>query len=324
MNRGFAHFDGAHTENFSAAMLCLVLEVVPEASVAFAGLLEQALERQLGALRRVEREHRLDGTDTKGYQRADLCLWFESGDLVLVEVKTRWWPVDEVIAQMKEQAASDGPVMARQMPSAVVLLAPTGLAASVVQVMNGSPSQQFAAMTWSSLMRALEPFKLQPIVAKAITHWQGHVERSFGLDGVGFDGVENSIQVIACLRELLRACATDIGERPEDGLNLTGWAGESFELDGWRWHGMSVSLKPKDGRSGRLGLYYFTSAPSGEEASHRRWFLELYLHDPNVPHVWAPFDPLDLGPASLDAIRHQFGLAVTGDRNPSPSRTLVG
>ncbi len=307
MDYGFAHFDRAHTENFCAAILCLVLETEPAARIALLSLLSTALQERgsppLGELRSVSREDRLDASASREWQRADLSLRFEAG-LVLVEVKAHsWWPLEHVCKQLDEQAASAGHVRDRAAPLAVVLLAPTGLASRVAA--SGRP-----AISWAALCRALRETPT-PLVTRAVKHWEAHVERPFGVPQP-FAGDEASfaepIQRVAALRALLVACLHDIQEQPDGvSLNLTGESGAPREKPGWKWHGMSVPIKHSEratARHRRIGLYWYVE---GEQGAGSAW-LELYLTRDDKD-VYVPFDVPGFDAASLELIRERFRAA---------------
>lgn len=308
METGFSHFDRAHTENFCAAMLCLVLETEAAARAAVLNLLSTALKARglpaLGELRSVSREERLDASASRDWQRADLSLRFDAG-LVLIEVKAHsWWPFTHVCKQLDEQAASAGHVRNRAAPLAVVLLAPTGLAARVSA--SGRP-----AISWAALCRALRE-NPTPLVTRAVKHWEANVERPFGVPQP-FAGDEASfagpIQRVAALRALLVACLHDIQEQPDGvSLNLTGESGAPREKPGWKWHGMSVPIKSSGratARSRRIGLYWYVE---GEQGAGSAW-LELYLTHDNEEDVWVPFDAPGFDAASLELIRERFRAA---------------
>lgn len=316
MDIGFGHFDRSHTENFSASVLCLLLEVEPAARAAVVTLIREAVARPdlpaLGELVFVSREDRLDPSETRAWQRADLSLRFEGGVLVLVEVKAHsWWPVEHVRTQLAEQAASAGHVRDRQAPFAVVLLAPTGLAAQVRA--RGVP-----AISWATLCRALRATP-SPLALKAVQHWEANVERPFGVDQP-FGGDEQSfaapIQRVAALRALLLACLDDIRERAEGvDLNLTGEGGAPRERPGWRWHGLSVPIKQSDrarARHRRIGLYWYVL---GDHRQGSAW-LELYLAHDTEPEVSVPFDVSGFDAASLELIRDRFRVAWASRGRP--------
>jgi len=309
LDTGFAHFDRSHTENFGAAVLCLVLETEPAARVAMVDLLTATLAdrglRALGKLTAVSREDRLDASASREWQRADLSLRFEAG-LVLVEVKAHaWWSLEHVCKQLDEQAGSAGHVRQREAPLAVVLLAPTGLAARVAA--SGRP-----AISWAGLCRLLRQSPT-PLLTRAIQHWETHVERPFGVPQP-FAGDEASfagpIQRVAALRALLVACLHDIQEQPDGAsLNLTGESGAPREKPGWKWHGMSVPIRTSErakAKHARIGLYWYVEGESGAGAA----WLELYLTHNDVEDVAVPFDVPDFDAPSLELMRERFRAAT--------------
>lgn len=299
MNTGFAHFDASSNENFSSALLCLVLEADEAARLAFVRLVCRALNRdpdELGPLEDIRREERLDPDDGRAYRRADLTLWFRDG-LLLIEVKTHnAWDLQHVLDQLAAQRGSQGPVTRRRAPLGVVLLAPSALASRVC-------AAKAHAVSWAAVMNALRA-NPNPFVEKAIKHWETNVERPFGLAQPVGDFM-GSVQVVACLRAFLQACANDIDMRPAyPDLNLTGWDGGTFSGGGWRWHGVSVPTK--GGPDARIGIYRYVEAPPGHEASKDGAWLELYVEDPNVEAHYIQFAPRDLSAEALDEVRAEF------------------
>lgn len=299
MKNGFSHFDQNHAENFCAAVLCLVMEVSPEARKRVVALIRAAVPENLGELVEIARERRLRRSDAKAYRRGDICLLFEAGP-VLVEVKTRnTWDTDLVIAQLKAQARSAGPHTWGKQPRTVILMAPTALTARIVAHLD------CPTLRWFDLIEALRSVE-DAVVKHAVQHWESRVETTIGSgDPFAAGDFDAIVRRMASLRALLEACAYDIGERPDRRkMNLTGQDGRPFRFEGWTWHGVSVPLIGT--RHRRIGIYRYLEVPAGNEAALEGAWLELYLDDPNRPVAFVAFQPPALAPEALDAVRSEF------------------
>lgn len=282
MSRGFAHFEGSHTDGFCAALLCLVLESDPHASAALVGLVELSLGLEPGALGALRGARRLERADESA--DADLVLRFETRE-VFLQVRTR--------GQRPGPPADDPGVS----PAQPLLLGPTRLTAPL---RAGSRP----ALLWTTLLHKLRSSP-SPLTQQAVEHWEGVVERTFGLNDTPFTGIDLAVQTVACLRELLRACAADIGERADEAeLHLTGWAGNTAQHGGWRWHGLSVPLEGQRGR--RVGIYHYIESPPENQYCEGTTWLELYTDDVNESFCFVELNPTDLSAASLDAVRAAF------------------
>ena len=270
MPQGFDIFDRASTENFSAALLCLVIETDPDAKAAIVSLLEQRTALTLGQLQGAQRERRLEEGRGRAYQRADICLRF-SGGVVLIEVKTRnSWDPTEVAEQLEAQASSSGPITWGEAPAATLLLAPSVLAAQV-EALTERP-----VIRWPDLMERLRHLD-GSLVSLALQHWNKRVERPIGLQQpFSAEALVAAIQPVACLRAFLEDCARSIGETPQrKKLDMTGQDGGTYEYGGWRWHGLSVPLTGGH-RYRRIGIYHYIDTPDGSEADLDGPWLELY------------------------------------------------
>jgi hypothetical protein len=282
MSRGFAHFAGCQTEGFCAALLCLVLETDPYASAALVGLVELSLGLEpggLGALRGVRRLDRPEDTQT-----ADLALAFLTRE-VFVLVRTRGQlnsPHAECSGESRTQP---------------LLLGPTRLT-------NQLRAASRPALLWATLLHKLRASP-NALTEQAVEHWENIVERTFGLNDAPFTGIDLAVQTVACLRELMRACAADVGERADEAdLHLTGWTGNTARHEGWRWHGLSVPLAGPRGR--RIGIYHYVEAPPENQYCEGTTWLELYTDDLNESFCFVEFNPTDLSAAALDAVRAAF------------------
>ena len=299
MAHGFDHFDHRHDENFASAVLCLLVDLDPQARERLAQLVSDSVGEDLGPILAVRREGRLGPDRGRARQRSDLGLRFGRG-IVLVEVKTRTsWQVGHVVEQVKAQARSSGPVTWGRLPLAAVLLAPTAL---VVRVRETSA---LPTLRWYDLIECFRD--LQGILAKAaIKHWESHVETTIGFD-LPFDAtdLDGAVRRVAALRALLEACAQDVGEKPDRRkLNLSGHDGRPFRYEEWTWHGISVPLV--GGRHWRIGIYRYLEVPQGSEDALQGAWLELYYEDQSEPEVCLAFAPPRLDPASLDRVRRDF------------------
>lgn len=305
MKNGFSHFDQNHAENFCAAVLCLVMEVSPEARERVGALVRAAVPEDLGELVEVARERRLPRSDAKAYRRGDICLLFQGGT-VLVEVKTRnTWDTDSVIAQLKAQAGSAGPHTWGERPRAVVLMAPTALTARVVARLKCLKCPTLRSLRWFDLVEALQSVE-DTVVQHAVQHWESRVETTIGSgDQFATGDFDAMVRGMASLRALLEACAYDIGERPDRRkVNLSGQDGRPFRFGDWAWHGVSVPLIGTPYRL--IGIYRYLEVPDGSEADLEGAWLELYRGDPNRPVAYVAFRPSSLAPEALDAVRSEF------------------
>lgn len=294
----FGHFDNCHTENFAAAVLCLLMDLDAHARDRIVELVRERAGIELGPFQSVARERRLAGTDLRAYQRADICLLFQAG-VVLIEVKTRdTWDVGQVIQQVLAQGSCGRSVRGGEVVTGM-LLAPTALAMRVCE------RSKVPTMRWLEVIERLRE-GAGPLVEAAVTHLEGTVETTIGTDEPFVaEELDAAVRRVAILRALLETCARDIGQAPDRRkLNLTGQDGRPFRFEEWVWHGMSVPLK--GGGHRRVGIYRYLAAPEGHEPSLDGAWLEVYLDDANRPAASVPFRPACLDPISLDHVRREF------------------
>jgi len=304
MKSGFAHFDGSHRENFLAAVLLMIMENDDAAREIVAG----HVRRELGIdaacpVTGLSREVRLAATRDGNYSRADLCLDFGASTApfcAFIEIKTHEnWDEDCVIRQVTTQA-NGTPARIRRDVRGSVLLAPTRLCQR-----TAVGDARVHTIPWRQLLdelRALHSTSL--LTTLAITHLEENVDHTAGLDRtLTPHDFEQATTTIACLRQFLVDCITDIGAGVRgEQLYLTPGDGKPRRGSGWAWHGLSVPIS-FGGRRGHLGIYKFAEAPPGERRALDTLWLEAYLGDGVMPVAFVKFAPPTLGKNELDAVR---------------------
>ncbi len=174
MTFGFDQFDGAHRENFAAALILLCIEEDPSFRSAFVNLIRtRAALPPDAVLLEWGRERCLD-VEAGAQRRSDLWLRFSDG-FVLVEVKTHSnWPPFAVSAQLAAQAGASF-ADTKELVTAAVLLAPGAL-------IHASRAAGDRVLSWHDLLSEVDRIDHpSQLLRLAYAHWSRNVEPDFGL-----------------------------------------------------------------------------------------------------------------------------------------------
>jgi hypothetical protein len=305
MKNGFAHFDSSHRENFCAAVLLLAMEVDDAVKECIANLVRGRLGIDASSpLLGFGREVRLSATEDNEYARVDLCLRFGSPTglcYAFVEVKTHErWHAAHVADQVRDQAERKVARGGERRVLGCVLLAPDRLCQRVRDA-----DHLVQSITWPCLLEKLRALRSpSPLTALSIQHLENNMDRSAGLDReITLNQFEQAVTTLACLRQLLVDCITDVGGKVHgEPLYLTPGDGKPRRVGDWAWHGLAVPFS-LGGRRGRVGIYKYAEAPPGEENALDTLWLETYLGDGDVPVAFVKFTPPTLATKGLDAVR---------------------
>ncbi len=299
------HFASSHTENFCAALLLAVMEVEPRVRALVAVEVRRLTgdQDQLGELVSFHREEgvRLDGERGR---RGDLWLRYRRGEYVVpvvVEVKTRWWKPERVVAQVHRYEAGRS-ARTNEPVHSVVLLAPSSLCADVK-----ASDKLIPVLTWSSLLSKWRDITNQGEMSRlAIAHLERTVEIPIGLEKTPAISVKDLTCAFGCLREFLHACIGDLGGRSVRDLALSRPDGEPYSKGDWAWYGMSARFKIKKEKGWLLGIYEHVKHPkdkgSAEYAARPK--LEVFKGEQWICAV--SFDPVDLRVETLAAKRREL------------------
>ncbi len=299
----FSHFDGAHRENFCASVLLLAVELDPLVREALAARVRSALSiPEATPLVAFGREARLEETDDDTFARVDL--WFLFGELghAFVEVKTHdRWDAHHVAEQVRDQSSRPGLARGRRTILGSMLLAPQRLCDRVNALDATLP-----ALSWRVLLRELRDLgSPSPLTTHVIRHLEENVDRPTGIADRTLEDFERATTTIACLRQFLLGCITDLGGKARvNGLYTTTGDGAPLSRDGWAWYGLSVPFTYA-GRSCHLGIYKYVEAPPGQEGSRSKLWLEGYGGN-DQPLASLEFNPKTLAHAELEAFRQRF------------------
>ncbi|HEY4157939.1 MAG TPA: hypothetical protein VGM29_07575 [Polyangiaceae bacterium] len=322
MKSGFGHFDSSHRENFCAALLLLTMEV----DEAVRALVSSLVRTELGInpsnrLLGFGREARLDKTDDDNYARVDIWLLFDAPDgnfYAFVEVKTREdWNPQHVAHQVRDQTERKLARSARTI-CGCVLLAPEPLCRRARE-----HDKEVRFITWSRLLADMAAVPSpSAVTTHAIRHLEEKLDRPAGLDHpMTLEHFERATATIACLRQFLADCVTEIGGSVHGvPLYLTPGDGKPRRSGDWAWHGLAVPFA-LDGQKGRLGIYKYADAPPGEASALGILWLEAYVGETDTPVALTPFAPPTLATQHLDAARADFKRAWTARNSAASEKT---
>lgn len=293
MTAGFAHFDGAHRENFAAALILLAVDSDPHFRAAFTSLIRRhsGLTTDAG-LDEWGREETLD-TGSERKRRSDIWLRFEDG-LVLVEIKTHSrWNAVSVAQQLRDQR------QAKDVREAI-LLAPTAL-------LRRCREFEFPKVAWYEFFDAIDAIQ-EPggILRLAQEHWSQNVERDFGLPaGASVVPFEAAVAQTGCLVAFLQAAICRLGGKVQgNSVYFSSPDGRPSQRKQWAWIGTAIPGRIPSVGDAYIGIYTYTVAPPGESIGT---FIEVYRkgeHDKAI--VSAPFNPNDLSSEGLDCALEHF------------------
>ncbi len=304
MKSGFSHFDGSHRETFLAAVLLLAMEN----DDAVKEVVASHVRRELGidpaaAVSGLSREIRLAATPDGEYARVDLCLDFGSVTTpfcAFIEVKTHeGWDETHVADQVTDQANRTPARIPRDVRGSL-LLAPVRVCSRVAAL-----NPRVRVLPWRRLIDELRALQsTSPLTKMAIQHLEENVDRAAGLDRpLTLNHFEQATTTIACLRQFLVTCISDIGGSVHgEPLYLTPGDGKPRRGSGWAWHGLSVPFS-LGGRRGRVGIYKYAEAPPGEHGALDTLWLEVYLGDADTPVAFVKFAPVTLAAKELEMAR---------------------
>ncbi len=297
MISGFAHFDGAHRENFAAGLILLCIETSSDFKIAFGRLVRHTVGLpEAGVLIEFGREEALAGPDEKK-RRSDLWLRYADG-VILVELKTHSnWPLSGVVAQMRDQRTS---CIGKEQVRDAILLAPGSL-------LRQLSDAEFSRISWHELFDLVDDVEHPgEVVRLARQHWSEHVEKDFGLPASSqMLPLAATTAQTGCLVAFLRAAFLRLdGKVHDDTVWFSSPDGRPKRVNQWAWIGLAVRGDlPKIGAS-YIGVYTYSAGPTDGILGT---FLEAYrIGNNDQPIVSVPFEPVDLSPESLNAILAGF------------------
>lgn len=292
---GFSHFDRSHHENFCASVLLLLLDTVPATREPLGELLCRGLGTEGAAtLRRWTREVSLVGAAPDDKGRADLALWYETGErtmLVLVEVKTSLNWVPEDVEGQAERYANQRTIGRGEDVDHVVVLAPTLLGDALAAHSVG----------WFEVLDALKKVREDagPTAERLLQAAEAHIVRHGApiADGGGAlpRQVNQAIQVVGALNTLVSDAISAIGGTTQGDRPYLSSGGNASSNAGWRYRSVQRKLTWK-GKQYWMGIFDYDEAPStAPEFLGPR--LEVYEDDGGAYVIGIPLGiaPLDTG-----------------------------
>jgi hypothetical protein len=307
---GFAHFDGSHRENFSAAVLLLAMEVDP----AVALLVSQTICARLDIrgepnLLAFGREARLNKTEDDDYARVDIWLLFDGQPeafYAFVELKTHDnWDAAHVAHQVRDQSSRELAMKAGRIRGSM-LLAPDRLCRRVREIDADLP-----LIAWEKLLQALRGLRsVSTLTTHAIRHFEEQMEHPPGINKpMTLGDFEEATTTVACLKQFLMDCVAELkGSVHGEPLYMTPGDGRPKSGGGWAWHGFAVPFSLR-GQRGRIGIYKYSEVPPLEAETVNSLWLEVFLGDPERPMLSTRFAPGTLSRECLDDARSELARA---------------